>query len=369
MKETAKRIYAFCMLGLMLFGIFRYGGGSLSAARSLVSGFGDVAGELLSGSASGLGSVVSSLSSGGSPTPLAGNVTSQPQSQAAASQSTAAPTAAYVSTGMDGLVVYPYGRTLLSAAGQAAYDTVQAGLLNMQKSIAVTSSLSSTEMQTVVEYVLRDHPEIFYQDKTSLYYTRNLLSSSTKYTVRFTYSYTAAQVAAMRQKISAAAAPMLAKAAKETDAVKKEQALHDALIENCAYNEAAAQTPDSYPKAYTAYGALAEGSAVCDGYARAMKLLLDSAGLHSLYVTGTAASGGSSGPHAWNFVYVGAWYQLDATFDDPVYKNAAGKVVEVNEKSYTYFNFTQKADHVLGTYDASDPFSASSENYAAMPAL
>lgn len=364
MKETAKRVYAFCMLGLMLFGVFRYGGSSASSALALFSGIGS----LLGGSASGAGSVVSSLSSGSRPTPLAGNVTSQPQSQASASQSSGVPTAAFVSTDMDGLAVYPYGRTLLSAAGQAAYDTVQAGLLGMQSSIPVASALSTEEMQTVVEYVLRDHPEVFYQDKTSLTYTRRLFSGTTQYTVQFTYSYTKSQVSAMRGQIRAAAAPILAEAAKQTDTVKKEQTLHDALIEKCSYSEAAADSPDNYPKAYTVYGALVEGSAVCDGYARAMKLLLDSAGLRSLYVTGTAASGGSSGSHAWNMVYVGQWYQLDATFDDPVYKNAAGQVVELQKKSYTYFNFTQKADHVLGSFDASAPFSASSENYAVMPA-
>ncbi len=64
---------------------------------------------------------------------------------------------------------------------------------------------------------------------------------------------------------------------------------------------------------FSAAEALLEGSSVCDGYARSMKLLCYLAGVDCLKVTGSA--GGVS--HAWNKVKVdGAWYNLDATWGD-----------------------------------------------------
>jgi hypothetical protein len=65
---------------------------------------------------------------------------------------------------------------------------------------------------------------------------------------------------------------------------------------------------------YSAYGALVDGKAVCEGYAEAFKLLCDREGLPCLTVVGT----GNGGAHKWNMVQMedGEWYTLDATWDD-----------------------------------------------------
>lgn len=63
---------------------------------------------------------------------------------------------------------------------------------------------------------------------------------------------------------------------------------------------------------YTAYGALVEGDAVCQGYALAYKLLLDKCGIDSVLVTSNEMG------HAWNLVKLdGSWYHVDVTWDDP----------------------------------------------------
>ena len=74
--------------------------------------------------------------------------------------------------------------------------------------------------------------------------------------------------------------------------------------------------PDSEPYAsvtHTAYGALNNGCAVCEGYACAAVLILRGCGVESDIEVGECAGGG----HAWNLVKVdGAWYQLDVCWDD-----------------------------------------------------
>ncbi len=72
---------------------------------------------------------------------------------------------------------------------------------------------------------------------------------------------------------------------------------------------------------FSAYGALSNGSAVCQGYSQLMYRLLMEAGVPCRVVTGTGIRGGS---HAWNIVKLdGLWYYLDATYD----------------QGYTYENF------------------------------
>lgn len=59
---------------------------------------------------------------------------------------------------------------------------------------------------------------------------------------------------------------------------------------------------------------------VCEGYAKTFKLLCDRFGIDCACVSGTAKStaAGSAGEHMWNYVkmYDGAWYLVDATWDD-----------------------------------------------------
>lgn len=68
---------------------------------------------------------------------------------------------------------------------------------------------------------------------------------------------------------------------------------------------------------FTPYGALFSGRAVCEGYARATKILCELAGLECYYVVGYCDNDPVDGGHAWNLVKVGGdWYQLDVTWND-----------------------------------------------------
>lgn len=95
------------------------------------------------------------------------------------------------------------------------------------------------------------------------------------------------------------------------DAFEKELALHDWLASHCTYS---ADSPD----AYTAYGALVEGYAACEGYAKAMQLLLARAGIESFLITGQVEADGEMTGHMWNIVELdGKNYHLDVTWDAP----------------------------------------------------
>ncbi|MBQ8350617.1 MAG: hypothetical protein IJY20_01055 [Clostridia bacterium] len=71
-------------------------------------------------------------------------------------------------------------------------------------------------------------------------------------------------------------------------------------------------------RAHHAAGALLDCRAVCDGYAKAFKLLCDAYAIPCLVVPGTATQNGKQEPHAWNYVQMGdgKWYAMDVTWDD-----------------------------------------------------
>ncbi|MBE6847094.1 MAG: hypothetical protein E7503_03040 [Ruminococcus sp.] len=90
---------------------------------------------------------------------------------------------------------------------------------------------------------------------------------------------------------------------------------HDALVNRCAYND----TVYSAAENHSAYGALINGNAVCEGYAEAYQLLMDIAGIECLYVEGDASE-----RHGWNMIRLeDGYYHVDATWDDPVAEGGA----------------------------------------------
>ncbi len=98
--------------------------------------------------------------------------------------------------------------------------------------------------------------------------------------------------------------------------------LHDILCQGVTYSSSTAD-----PLVYTAYGALVNGQAVCEGYSRAMQLLLAQYNIKSTLVTGESKGVG----HMWNLVNIeNAWYHLDTTWND----------LQNGKVSHTYFNLT-----------------------------
>ena len=88
----------------------------------------------------------------------------------------------------------------------------------------------------------------------------------------------------------------------------------------CAVNDYLCDTivyPPNEPYAaetHTPYNAFKTGSAVCDGYSKAAKLMLNEYGVECDFVVGTCTNGGG---HAWNLVKLeGEWYHMDVTWND-----------------------------------------------------
>lgn len=135
---------------------------------------------------------------------------------------------------------------------------------------------------------------------------------------------------ARRQTLETAVNTILSGVRTDMDAFEKELYFHDVICENTVY------TPNSSDAVgYSAYDALVEGRAVCEGYSRAMQLLMTRVGIPNYLVTGVGADAdGTSEGHMWNVVTIqGENYYLDVTWDDMDKDND-------NRYNHTYFNVT-----------------------------
>lgn len=102
------------------------------------------------------------------------------------------------------------------------------------------------------------------------------------------------------------------------------------LTGNNGYNTDLEHLPDNDPwKCISALrGSNGNSGPVCEGYARAFKVLCDRWEIPCVLVDGQAFSGDSASgeEHMWNYIQMedGRWYGVDVTWNDPVVKDFLG---------------------------------------------
>lgn len=99
---------------------------------------------------------------------------------------------------------------------------------------------------------------------------------------------------------------------------EKLKSINDQLCDIVTYpeNQGTETNPNYGPMAHQPTGALLNGSAVCEGYAEALKLICDREGIPCI----TAVGVGDGGAHKWNYVQMddGLWYLVDVTWNDQI---------------------------------------------------
>lgn len=191
----------------------------------------------------------------------------------------------------------------------------------------------SSDLALVYTLFYSDYPEYFWINgawsvKSSKWESTVILTMKPTYTV--TGDALTAARAAYNAKVSQLTAGL---SGSDYD---KAKTLHDRLIDTVTYTSTANDQ--------NAYGALVEGKAVCNGYARAYQHLLMTVGIPAWYVNGTSYNPSTNIPvgHAWNLVKIdGQWYYTDVTWDD-----------QGANTFYTYFHITTQQllqGHTIGS--------------------
>lgn len=185
------------------------------------------------------------------------------------------------------------------------------------------------KVQSAFDAFCYDKPEAFWVGTVKYSYGISFSGSGGQYTGTIKsltvtpqekYAGAFQELGAFQNAVNAAAAQVQASLAGKSDRYYIAKAIHDYVCAAVEYGD-----NDS---AHTAAGVFLRKQAVCEGYAKAFRILAKRFGIDSPLIVGTAASSSGTEAHMWNYVQMedGVWYLVDTTWDD-----------QKGQTSYTYF--------------------------------
>ncbi len=201
-----------------------------------------------------------------------------------------------------------------------------------EPSFYAEGNLSEYQITQAVEAYKNDHPEVFWLKSYCEYENFDYETG-----IWLTYTMSGDKLVTAKKKFNTAVDTISQSVPYGTEC-EREEYIHNYIINNCDYDEEAAESEEVQGNENDAYGVFVDGKAVCEGYSKAFQLLCNKANIDSVLLSGTA----DSDNHAWNGVKIGGdWYQIDVTWDD---------VDDFIYDSHEYFNLTDSLmyeDHTL----------------------
>lgn len=173
------------------------------------------------------------------------------------------------------------------------------------------------ELHQIVLFIIADNPQLFHLETTQFQYRR----LGTTVTIEAESVYQKAEYQALYARLMDRVKSIARQAGQYKTDLEKLRFLHDYLAENITYNWGESD-PKSQREVHTIVGALLKKSCVCDGYARAFRLLCDYLNLSCIVVGGNSTQPEHPGPHSWNYVKLGNQvYHVDVTWDSNLMAN------------------------------------------------
>jgi len=176
------------------------------------------------------------------------------------------------------------------------------------------SELSDKVAEVIKEAIAAEDYVAYIVD--SYFYTVRTWGSTARIKLSVDYRETVEQTREVERLVSELLPTIVTPSMSDLDKVK---AIHDWVVLNLSYDQSLSR--------YTAYEALKEKLAVCQGYSLLMYLMLDKSGIENRIIEGEV----DTGSHVWNLVRLdNRWYHVDATWDDPTPD-------QTGEVGYKYF--------------------------------
>ena len=196
-------------------------------------------------------------------------------------------------------------RTLLSPEEQGIYDRIVSAALSFEAAVDIPENISSERLREIFSFVRCDRP-----DMIQLSDGARFIPGENGGKLELAYVYSVSETAEKLSQLEAAAQEMIGKI-NIADEYSAALSVYEYLVQNI--DEAKSSSTD--PDVRSAYGALVNKKALCEGYARAAEYILNSIGIECSYVC--------DGEHAWNLIKLdGEYYWFDAAYGHSATKSA-----------------------------------------------
>ncbi len=213
----------------------------------------------------------------------------------------------------------PYYYAKMNKQEKNVYQAMKIGMMKAEKMILVPR-MEVKQLYNIFLKMRLDTPFLFW---VSTFRCRSYQDSSHIQIVP-TYIFEGKKLAE-QQRAMTSRVEKLTKQNTGKTSWEKEKWIHDFLCENVCYDKL------KKPYSHEIIGPLGHGVGVCEGIAKAAKILLDAAGVPCIIALSDAnPEKGIKYRHVWNVVRIeGTWYHLDVTFDLSLSRE---------EIRYDYFN-------------------------------
>lgn len=207
----------------------------------------------------------------------------------------------------------------LNDTQKAAYRAIEAAAESLSTGYIYTELTSKNDLYLVYYSVRRDHPEYFW-----LANSYSTFTSGDYCGVILKFRYDTVEARDARVDELRAELQELVDYVGDTD-YQLELMIHDWICNRNVYDDAAAATGmnDTNFNSWSLYGALVNGTSVCEGYAESFQFCLAMFGIRSTVVTGSN--------HMWSYVEL----ESDGYFVDPTWNDTDNGPI-----LHEYFNLT-----------------------------
>lgn len=140
--------------------------------------------------------------------------------------------------------------------------------------------------------------------------------------------------AAQEKEVSKKVEMLLRRLEPEGSDYEKLTAVYDWICDNVVYDYDHLHDPNCLTQ-YTAYGALIDGTSVCQGFSLLLYRLALELGIDCRLITGIGITPEETGAHAWNILKLdGKYYNADATWDINYAENDDYAYYLINEENF-----------------------------------
>lgn len=222
-----------------------------------------------------------------------------------------------------------WGYNQLNASQKEAYALLFEAATTFTYQIDVSRlNLKANDFETAYWAFDYDNPQFLALGNGYSYYY--YISTGYLQKVTITYGRTYSQIMPVQQIFNATAESVINKADSQLTDYAKLKYIHDWIVNNTVY------TLNGPAYKSEADGAVVYGKALCEGYSKTFMYMAQKLGFECICVVGSV----DNTAHMWNMVKLnGAWYHVDATFDDPITSDGS------NILTHDYF--------LVGTYEIS----------------